>query len=172
MDFLKLPDISQPGAFAGAALLIFLVVIMRYLLIAGIFYVEFYWWFPEKWAHRKLSKRRYRKNQFRNEVGWSMLSATIFGLAGAVLLLLWQNNQTKIYTQTNAYPLWWLPLSLVITLFLHETYYYWLHRWMHQPRIFSIIHRVPMTATSLRHGPHFLFIPWKRCSRPSSCLHY
>jgi Delta7-sterol 5-desaturase len=41
-----------------------------------------------------------------------------------------------------AYPLWWAPLSLAVAMLAHETYYYWLHRWMHQPRIFRIVHKV------------------------------
>ena len=142
MNFLKLPDISHPGWFAVTALLIFLVVILRYCLIAGLFYLIFYYWFPHKWAHRKLGKRSYRKNQFKKEVAWSMLTAMIFALTGAVLVVLWQNDYTRIYTQIKEYPLWWMPVSLVVAFFLHETYYYWLHRWMHQPRIFSIVHRV------------------------------
>jgi len=39
-------------------------------------------------------------------------------------------------------PLWWLPASLAIALTLHETYYYWLHRWMHHPKVFKIVHKV------------------------------
>src|SRR5439155_24508149 len=49
---------------------------------------------------------------------------------------------TRIYLSITDYPLWYLPLSLIIAMGIHETYYYWLHRWMHRPRIFSVIHKV------------------------------
>jgi sterol desaturase/sphingolipid hydroxylase (fatty acid hydroxylase superfamily) len=38
--------------------------------------------------------------------------------------------------------LWWLPVSFLLSLLIHETYYYWVHRWMHQPRIFRLVHKV------------------------------
>jgi len=53
---------------------------------------------------------------------------------------MWQKGYAKIYEDVHAYPLWWLPLSLMIALVLQETYYYWLHRWMHVPKIYRIVH--------------------------------
>jgi lathosterol oxidase len=122
--------------------MIFTVVIGRYLLVGGLFYGIFYGWFPGKWEQRKISRRNYNKGQFKREILWSSLTALIFALSGSVLLLLWQLGYTKVYITINDYPWWWLPLSLVVAMLLHETYYYWLHRWMHQPRIFSLVHKV------------------------------
>ncbi len=142
MDVAKLPDISQPAWFAATIFLVFLVVLLRYVLIAGIFYLVFYMWWPGKWAQYKLSKRPYSRQQFQKEITWSICTAFIFAIAGALLILLWQQGHTAIYTRIHTYPLWWLPLSLIIMAFLHETYYYWLHRWMHRPAIFSIVHKI------------------------------
>ena len=36
----------------------------------------------------------------------------------------------------------WLPLSLLVYLFLHDTWFYWTHRWMHRPRVFRLAHAV------------------------------
>jgi sterol desaturase/sphingolipid hydroxylase (fatty acid hydroxylase superfamily) len=71
-----------------------------------------------------------------------MISSLIFAFAGAALLVLWQKGYTKIYDDIHAYPVWWLPLSLICSLLIHETYYYWLHRWMHHPKIFSQVHKL------------------------------
>ncbi len=137
-----LPDFSQPLWFFIAILAVFMVVFLRYVLIAGLFYCIFYIWSPEKWRERKISNRTYSKTQLRNEIRWSMITALIFAFAGAFTALLWQKGWMKIYTDVHAYPLWWLPASLVISLFLHETYYYWVHRWMHHPKIFRTVHKV------------------------------
>ena len=139
---MQLPDISRPAWFLLFTLVVFAVVIGRYLLIAGVFYGVFYLWFPKQWQQRKINKRNYKKNQFRNEVFWSTVTALIFAFSGAGTLLLWQKDHTKVYFDVNDYPLWWLPASLAIALILHETYYYWLHRWMHHPAIFKIVHKV------------------------------
>jgi sterol desaturase/sphingolipid hydroxylase (fatty acid hydroxylase superfamily) len=139
---MQLPDVSNPFLFFIATLVVFVVVIGRYLLIAGIFYAVFHMWYPQKWQQRKINNRGYKKDQFRKEVFWSTVTALIFAVSGAVTLLLWQKGYTKVYFNANDYPLWWLPLSLIIAMVVHETYYYWLHRWMHHPKVFKIVHKV------------------------------
>jgi sterol desaturase/sphingolipid hydroxylase (fatty acid hydroxylase superfamily) len=137
-----LPDFSQPLPFALAVLVVFAVVIGRYLMIAGLFFGVFYLWYPAKWKERKINAKAYKPGQFKREVKWSMITAALFAVAGAILLVLWQKGYTKVYLEPLQYPWWWLPLSLAIAMLLHETYYYWLHRWMHHPRVFKIIHKV------------------------------
>jgi Delta7-sterol 5-desaturase len=139
---MPLPDFSQPLWFAVATMVIFLVVVGRYFLIAGLFHCVFFVWFSQRWQPRKINQRTYKPNQFRREIKWSMLTAGLFAIAGSLLVVLWQKGYTKVYLDVNDYPSWWLPVSLIIALLLHETYYYWLHRWMHQPRIFRIVHKV------------------------------
>src|SRR5215203_44531 len=156
---MQLPDVSNTFWFLIATLVIFAVVIGRYLLIAGIFYGIFHLWFPGKWQLRKINNRGYKKDQFRNEVFWSTVTALIFALLGATTLLFWQKGFTKIYFDVADYPLWWLPTSLVISLGLHETYYYWLHRWMHHPKIFKIVHKVHHDSTITSPWTAFSFHP-------------
>ena len=139
---MQLPDVSEPIWFLIATLVIFAIVIGRYLLIAGVFYGIFYVWLPEQWQQRKISQKDYRKDQFRKEVFWSTVTALIFAVSGSATLLLWQKGYTKVYFNVPDYPIWWLPVSLLIAMTLHETYYYWLHRWMHHPKIFRIVHKV------------------------------
>ena len=43
---------------------------------------------------------------------------------------------------SSDYPLWWLPVSVLVYLVLHDTWFYWTHRWMHRPRLFKIAHAV------------------------------
>ena len=139
---MQLPDLSDPFWFLVATSVVFAVVIGRYFLIAGLFYLIFYKWFPSRWQKRKINERAYKTGQFKKEVTWSIITASIFAIAGASMGLLWQKGFTKIYMEIDEYSLWWLPGSLITALLLHETYYYWLHRWMHHPKFFSVIHKV------------------------------
>ncbi|RYY40970.1 MAG: sterol desaturase family protein [Chitinophagaceae bacterium] len=139
---MQLPDLSDPLYFLLATLVVFLVVIGRYVLIAGMFHLFFYRWKPARWQGRKINERAHKPGQYRREVTWSTITALLFAFAGSGLALLWQKGYTKVYLDVHDYPLWWLPLSLIIALALHETYYYWLHRWMHQPRVFRLLHKV------------------------------
>jgi Delta7-sterol 5-desaturase len=135
-------DFSNPFWFALTTVVIFAVVFLRYVLIAGIFYVVFFIWRPAKWSGKKISNRSYPAGQMKKEVGWSIVTASIFALTGTVMALLWQQGYLKIYMQWDAYGWYWLPVSLFISLFFHETYYYWIHRWMHHPKIFRKVHKV------------------------------
>ncbi|MBL0270970.1 MAG: sterol desaturase family protein [Chitinophagaceae bacterium] len=136
----ELPDLSKPSWFLLASLIVFAVVVGRYFLISGIFYLAFYVWQKDKWMPRKVNQRAYPKGQFRKEIIRSSITSILFGVSGALLLWMWQKGYAKIYEDVHAYPLWWLPLSLMIALVLQETYYYWLHRWMHVPKIYRIVH--------------------------------
>lgn len=138
----QLPDLSNPLWFFVATLVVFVVVTGRYFLIAGLFYLVFHKWSASKWEPRKINQKGYRQNQFKKEVGWSMITAFLFAVTGALMGLAWQKGWMKVYTDVHDYPFWWLPGSLFIALLLHETYYYWLHRWMHNPTIFRIVHKV------------------------------
>ena len=138
----QLPDFTHPLWFTLATLVIFAVVIGRYFLIAGLFHGIFHLWFRNSWKDRKINDRAYKPGQFRKEVLWSMATAFLFAIAGSITLVFWQKGWTKVYLDMHDYPVWWLPVSLLVAMLLHETYYYWLHRWMHHPRIFRIVHKV------------------------------
>ena len=170
-------DFTAPVWFLTCVIVIFLMVTLRYFLVAGIFFVVFYVWRPERWMHRKLNQKPYREKQFRKEVKWSVITAFIFAIVGACGVVGWQKGWIKVYLQITEYPWWWLPLSFFIAVMLHETYYYWLHRWMHHPRIFRIVHKVhhdsnitsPWTAFSFHPIEGLLqaiFLPTLLCFLP------
>lgn len=112
-----------------------LIVAVRYLASSGFF----------AWLSRKMRPGLYDglDRQIRGEIRWSLLSAAIYGVPAGVALWAWQERgQTQIYLDPGTYPLWYLPLSLLIYLFIHDTWFYWTHRWMHRPRWFSLAHAV------------------------------
>ena len=81
--------------------------------------------------------------QIRREIGWSLASAAIYGAPAGLVAFGWDRfGWTMIYRDWNAYPLWYLPLSVLIYLFAHDTWFYWTHRWMHRPRLFKVAHAV------------------------------
>lgn len=156
---MELPDVSNPLWFLVVILIVFAIVTGRYLLIAGLFHAIFCVWFPQKFEQRKITNKIYKEGQFKKEVFWSCITAFIFAISGAATLLLWQKGFTKVYMNFDDYPLWWAPLSLVIALLLHETYYYWLHRWMHNPKVFKIVHKVHHDSNATSAWTAFSFHP-------------
>jgi lathosterol oxidase len=138
----SLPDFSDPAWFSITVLLVLVVLVARYFIIAGLFWCIFYVWFKDKWELYKLHQRAYSSRQFRKEVSWSLITSLIFAIAGALTLWVWQRGYTQVYERIDLYGWWYLPVSLVLSLFIHELYYYWVHRWMHRPAIFRIVHKV------------------------------
>lgn len=151
LDFLD-NDFTQPGPFLLLTLGMFLGVVGRYFLIAGAFQSYFYVWQPARWKARKLGKRDYPPGQFRTEIRWSVVNSLIFALAGSLTMLAYQRGYTAIYLDAERYGLWYLPVSLGISMFLHETYYYWLHRLMHHPRVYRRVHKI--------HHDSLITSPW------------
>ncbi len=137
----NLPDLSNPLWFLLVTLIVYAVVVGRYFLVSGLFYLIFYVWFPQQWKKRKITERDYSPGQFKKEIIRSNITAVLFGLSGALLLFLLQKGYEKIYPGFHDYLLLWLPAGLFIALALQETYYYWSHRWMHIPGVFRVLHK-------------------------------
>ena len=156
---MRIPDLSSPGWFLATMLVFFIVIVGRYFLVSGIFYSVFYIWFPEKWGKRKIGTREYKPGQFRKEVIWSLITAVSFSVTAALTVWLWQQGYTQVYTDIHAYPLWWLPLSLLISMLIDETYYYWLHRLLHLPGMFKKIHRIHHLSSVASPWTAFAFHP-------------
>lgn len=128
---------DHPGWTAAAlsALVMTVIVAVRYLITSGAF----------AWATRRVRPGLYQglDRQIRQELGWSLASAGIYGAPAGLVAWGWQQHGwTRIYTEVDAYPVWWLPVSLLVYLFLHDTWFYWTHRWMHRPRVFRLAHAV------------------------------
>jgi Delta7-sterol 5-desaturase len=156
---MQVPDLSSPLNFLIAIVAFFIIVMGRYFMIAGIFHAIFYLWFPAKYSQRRLTDKPFRNKQFRKEVGWSLCTSLIFSVAGVATVWLWQEGYTKVYTGLLDYGWWYLPVSLIVSLVVHETYYYWLHRWMHQPKVFRVVHKVHHVSTSTSPWTAFSFHP-------------
>jgi sterol desaturase/sphingolipid hydroxylase (fatty acid hydroxylase superfamily) len=96
-----------------------------------------------------LTRRRFpglysgRHQQIRTEIGWSLASAFIYGAPAGLLAWGWQTlGWTRIYSGVSDYSLWWLPASVLAYLVLHDTWFYWTHRWMHRPAVYKRVHAV------------------------------
>ena len=154
-----LPNFTDPAIFLLTTVVVFAIVTGRYFLIAGLFQLVFYKWQKQKWSGRWLGKKEVDKKQFYTEVKWSLITSLIFAFAGAFTAMLWQKGYTKLYTDINKFSLWYLPVSLIFSMLIHETYYYWLHRWMHRPKVFKILHKVHHDSNTTSAWTAFSFHP-------------
>ena len=81
--------------------------------------------------------------QIAKEIRWSMIAAFIYGAPTGLIVWGWRHHGwTLIYSGWDALPIWYLPLSVFLYLFVQDTWFYWSHRAMHQPRLFRLAHAV------------------------------
>ena len=111
------------------------IVGTRYLLVSGAF----------AWATRVREPGLYTglDKQIKSEIKWSLASAAIYGIPAGIVAWGWDSlGWTQIYRDIDALPLWYLPVSVFLYLFAHDTWFYWTHRLMHRPFWFKAAHAV------------------------------
>ena len=112
-----------------------IIVGVRYLITSGLF----------AWATKRVRPGLYdgMEPQIKREIRWSLASAAIYGVPAGIVAWGWQNRGwTQVYTDISAYPLWYMPLSVLAFLIAHDTWFYWTHRLMHRPKWFRAAHAV------------------------------
>jgi sterol desaturase/sphingolipid hydroxylase (fatty acid hydroxylase superfamily) len=103
--------------------------------------------------------------QIAREIGWSLASAAIYGVPAGLVAWGWQaRGWTRIYSDPHAYPLWWMPLSVLAFLLLHDAYFYWTHRLMHRPWAFRRMHAVHHASRPPTAWAAMSFHPWEALS--------
>lgn len=140
---------------------LFLIIFIRFLIVSGVYHYMFFILFRKKFDKRILDHTPLKKKQLFKELYWSAISGLIFAFFAIVIYLLWSMGYTAIYLDINAYPLWYLPIGVFITLFIQDTYYYWIHRWMHKPSVYRYIHKIHHKSVHTSVFTAFSFHPFE-----------
>lgn len=136
-------DLGQPLHFLMACGLIYAIVVFRYFLIVAPFQFVFYKWRPQWTRRRQIYPQLPSGKEQWFEIKWSIVTSLIFAVSGAVLGLIWQKGWTQIYLKFDQYGwLYFFVISPLLLLLLHETYFYWTHRWLHHPWFYRKYHGV------------------------------
>lgn len=131
-----------------------IIVALRYLAVSGGF----------AWLTKARLPGHYAglDKQIRREIGWSLASAFLYGAPAGLLAWGWRNRGwTRVYSDVRDHPIWWLPVSVLIYLVLHDSWFYWTHRWMHRPRLFRIAHAVHHASRPPTAWAAMSFHPWE-----------
>ena len=123
------------------ALFVFGINLLRYVLFSVPAFLVFHRWTPKRAVSRRLGPGPVGSAQARREVFYSVVSLGIFGLTGVLMYALSRAGLSRIYSD-GRYGTAWFLLSIPVMLVLHDTYFYWTHRFMHWKRIFKYVHRV------------------------------
>jgi sterol desaturase/sphingolipid hydroxylase (fatty acid hydroxylase superfamily) len=158
LDWLLATDYTQPANFVLITAILLVAIFLRYLLLAWGYHVLVYKKLGNAQPFRRLHQQ-IKQPQVKLEIWYSFLGSAIFALAGAVMLIAWQRGYTQIYSTLTAWDWLFMPLSALAALFIHETYYYWLHRWMHHPRVLHRFHHIHHNSVFTSSFTSFSFHP-------------
>lgn len=119
------------------------LTVARYFIMVGIPFLIFYKRDKiQKYISNKIQKRNANPKDFKREILYSIQSCIIFFTIVALILKTNLKTYTRIYDDIHTYPLWWIPVSLLLILIIHDTYFYWMHRFLHLPVAYKKAHFV------------------------------
>lgn len=122
--------------------------VVRYFLMAGLPFFIFYKKYNHYFDTNKIQQRIARNKDLLREILHSMQTILVMGGLSVLLLATPLKIYSKIYMSVSAYPIWWLPISLLIVLIIQDTYFYWVHRLVHHPKLFKRVHLVHHKSTN------------------------
>jgi Delta7-sterol 5-desaturase len=137
--------------------LIFLIQVGRYLLLAGGVFAFF--WLTQRFSAQRIDPGPIPWSQIRREIGWSLLTLLIFLLPAAVIVQARRGGQTLLYSSVSDHGWSWFFASLVLLLFIHDLYFYLIHRAMHHPLLYRAFHHVHHRSRSPTPWAAFSFHP-------------
>lgn len=132
----------------------------RYVIFAAGAWLVLWKIFNRSLAGRKIRTGTPEAAQMRREFAASTRTAAIFALSGLTLALGGEAGLFKTYdaASENGWPYFWA--SLLAMIVLHDAWFYWTHRLLHDRRLFRRFHRThhksknptPFTAYSFDMG--------------------
>ncbi len=121
----------------------------RYIIIASIAFVICYVLLRRIIGSKKIQQRFPRSKDYAREIFFSIL--TVFIMAFVPFLILGTPSvarSTTYYSDIRQYSLAYFILAFPLMALIHDTYFYWMHRVIHHPSVFKIIHLVHHKSTN------------------------
>lgn len=118
------------------------IVFIRYVIFSGIPYMFLYVLKRKKYAHKRIQKTFPKGFKIRNEIKHSFSTAVVFACIGLFIYALKTKGYTQIYTDFSSFGFVYFICSVIIMLLIHDTYFYWMHRAVHHPKLFAVFHKV------------------------------
>jgi lathosterol oxidase len=116
-------------------------MIVQYLLFTGLIYLVFYVWKNKALWSAKIQQRYPKNKHIFREIRYSAYSLLILGVIIAFVVWANKHHLTQAYKPIDKYGWGYYALSLVIMIVIHDTYFYWGHRFLHWKPIFKYVHK-------------------------------
>ncbi len=147
--------------FLATTAALYVIIVVRYFAVAGLFYWVLWKRDPARVRARKLTSLEPGRDVIAREIRWSVITSIVYAVPGSFVLESWKNGGTALYTSLDAHGVPYLLASVVVYLFIHDTYFYWTHRAMHRPKLFRLLHKVHHESRQPTPWGAFSFHPYE-----------
>lgn len=131
----------------------------RYTIIAGLAFIVFYVILKNKTTKVKIQSKFPKLIDYQREILYSVLTFVIFSLVGVTIYNPVVLPYTQIYKKVSDFGLPYFVFSIFLMIVLHDAYFYWTHRLMHDPKLFKSFHFVHHQSTNPSPWASFAFQP-------------
>jgi len=137
----------------------FTASLIRYFFIGGIAFLTYYIGLKNKLSYKKIQLKFPQNTDYQREILYSLLTFLIFGIVAVLLFNPTIRPYTLIYRKISDYGWSYFILSFFLTLLIHDTYFYWMHRLMHHKKLYKYFHKVHHQSTNPSPWTSFSFQP-------------
>jgi lathosterol oxidase len=127
---------------------ILMIIFLRYLIIAGVAYLIFYVIKRNAWRFKRIQSKFPSNKDILREITFSIGTAFIFAGVGFIIFLTPIREYTQVYFTIGDRSLGYFVFSIFAIIFLHDTYFYWMHRMIHHPTIYRVVHKTHHLSTN------------------------
>ena len=132
----------------------------RYFIVAGLAFLIFYIIFKNPFARRKIQERFPAYKDYLREIFFSVITILIFGIVPVTFIFNERISKCTLLYKDISEKGWIYYFSLFpIMLFIHDTYFYWMHRLMHNKYLFRWFHLVHHRSTNPSPWAAYAFHP-------------
>jgi sterol desaturase/sphingolipid hydroxylase (fatty acid hydroxylase superfamily) len=111
---------------------------------------------------KKIQAKYPQLKDYAREIGFSI--TTIFILAVIPTMILGSTElakHTKFYTVINQHSIAWFIIAFPVMAIMHDTYFYWMHRLIHHPKLFKWVHLIHHKSTNPSPFAAYAFHPFE-----------
>lgn len=129
-----------------------------YFFYAGIIFFTFYVVLKKPMWFRKVQKRLPKLSDYGRDIFYSMLSVTIFATV-SLITFYFMKEYVNTYRNIEDYGWPYYIFTWVWMFFIHDAYFYWMHRMMHLPKLFKYVHLIHHKSTNPSPWTAYAFHP-------------
>lgn len=96
----------------------------------------------QRFQHKRIQRESPRAPDPFAELCLSVQSLLLLAVMLGAIHVLTTLGWAKFYYEIGEHGIGYFFLSIPVIAVIHDTYYYWAHRWMHSRRVFNLVHRV------------------------------